>query len=162
MHSAVVSAIDTLKGPLHGGANEAVMKMLRDIGDVEKVEAYVENMIANKQKVMGFGHRVYKAKDPRAVILEEMSEELGTRSGDAKWFEMSRIVEEIFQPTVAAKGIYPNVDFYSRLDLPRHGHSRRYFHADFRLLARRRLDGAHHAAIRQQSHLPPQFRLCWP
>lgn len=113
MHSAVVAAINTLKGPLHGGANEAVMTMLRAIGDVDKAQSYVENMIANKQKVMGFGHRVYKAKDPRAVILEEMSEELARRSGDAKWFEMSRIVERTFQPTVAAKGVYPNVDFYS-------------------------------------------------
>ena len=113
MHSAVVAAINTLKGPLHGGANEAVMTMLRAIEDVNKAEAYVQNMIANKQKVMGFGHRVYKAKDPRAVILEEMSEELARRTGDSKWFEMSRIVERTFQPTVAAKGVYPNVDFYS-------------------------------------------------
>jgi citrate synthase len=113
MHSAVVAAINTLKGPLHGGANEAVMTMLRAIGEVDKAEAYVQNMIANKQKVMGFGHRVYKAKDPRAVILEEMSEELARLSGDSKWLEMSRIVERTFQPTVAAKGVYPNVDFYS-------------------------------------------------
>lgn len=113
MHSAVVAAINTLKGPLHGGANEAVMKMLRAIGDVNKAESYVQNMIANKQKVMGFGHRVYKAKDPRAVILEGMSEELAQQSGEGKWFEMSRIVEKTFQPTVASKGVYPNVDFYS-------------------------------------------------
>lgn len=113
MHSAVVSAINTLKGPLHGGANEAVMTMLRTIGDVDKAEAYVNDLISKKQKVMGFGHRVYKAKDPRAVILEGMSEELARRSGDAKWFEMSRIVEKTFQPHVAAKGVYPNVDFYS-------------------------------------------------
>ena len=113
LHSAVVAAINTLKGPLHGGANEAVMKMLRDIGEVDKAEAYVQNMVANKQKVMGFGHRVYKAKDPRAVILEEMSEELSKRTGDTKWFDMSRKVEATFQPYVAAKGIYPNVDFYS-------------------------------------------------
>jgi citrate synthase len=70
-------------------------------------------MIANKQKVMGFGHRVYKAKDPRAKILEQMSEELGKRVGNTKWFEMSRAVEETFQPLVAEKGIYPNVDFFS-------------------------------------------------
>src|SRR4028118_2115489 len=113
LHSAVTSAISTLKGPLHGGANEAVMNMLLDIRDVEHAEAYVQNLIANKQKVMGFGHRVYKAKDPRAVILEKMSEELGKRKGDTKWYEMSRKVEETFQPTVAEKGIFPNVDFYS-------------------------------------------------
>ena len=113
LHSAVVSAICTLKGPLHGGANEAVANMLMEIGDIENVEDYMTNLLAAKKKVMGFGHRVYKAKDPRAVILEHMSEELGKRRGESKWFEISHRVEEIFQPTVAAKGIFPNVDFYS-------------------------------------------------
>jgi len=113
MHSAIVSAIGTLKGPLHGGANEAVMKMLEEIGTLDNVDTYMEQLLAAKKKVMGFGHRVYKAKDPRAKILEKMSEELGQRSGKPEWFEMSRRVEEIFQPLVAAKGIYPNVDFFS-------------------------------------------------
>ena len=113
LHSAVVSAIGTLKGPLHGGANEAVMQMLSEIGEPENVPHYMENLLASKKKVMGFGHRVYKAKDPRAVILEKMSQELGKRSQETKWFDMSHAVEEIFQPTVAAKGIFPNVDFYS-------------------------------------------------
>ena len=113
LHSAVVSAINTLKGPLHGGANEAVMKMLEEIGDVDKAADYVANATTNKKKIMGFGHRVYKAKDPRAVILEKMSEELGRRAGNSKWFEMTRAVEEAFQPGVASKGIFPNVDFYS-------------------------------------------------
>ena len=113
LHSAVTSAIGTLKGPLHGGANEAVMKMLEEIGTLENVEPYIEKMLANKGKVMGFGHRVYKAKDPRAKILERMSQELGQRAGDTKWFEMTRAVEARFQPVVEAKGIFPNVDFYS-------------------------------------------------
>lgn len=113
LHSAVVSAIGTLKGPLHGGANEAVMKMLDEIGDLEHVDAYMGRLLANKQKVMGFGHRVYKAKDPRAKILEKMSEELGRRMGETKWFDMSQRVEDLFQPLVASKGIYPNVDFFS-------------------------------------------------
>ena len=113
LHSAIVSAICTLKGTLHGGANEAVMQMLQEIGEVENVAPYMEKLRADKKKVMGFGHRVYKAKDPRAVILEKMSEELGKRAGETKWFEMTRAVEEIFQPQVAEKGIYPNVDFYS-------------------------------------------------
>ncbi|HVF85487.1 MAG TPA: citrate synthase [Abditibacteriaceae bacterium] len=113
LHSSVVSAICTLKGSLHGGANEAVANMLMEIGDVENVEDYMKNLLAAKKKVMGFGHRVYKAKDPRAVILENMSEELGKRRDETKWFEISHRVEEIFQPTVAAKGIFPNVDFYS-------------------------------------------------
>jgi citrate synthase len=113
MHSAVVSAIGTLKGPLHGGANEQVMTMLEEIGDIDQVDEWMEQHLANKQKVMGFGHRVYRTKDPRAKILEKMSEELGKRMGNTKWFEMSRRVEELFQPTVASKGVYPNVDFYS-------------------------------------------------
>ncbi|PQV62559.1 citrate synthase [Abditibacterium utsteinense] len=113
LHSAVTSAIGTLKGPLHGGANEAVMQMLQEIGEVENVPHYMDNLRAEKKKVMGFGHRVYKAKDPRAVILEKMSEELGKRANDTKWFEMTRAVEAIFQPQVLAKGIFPNVDFYS-------------------------------------------------
>ncbi len=113
LHSAVVSAICTLKGSLHGGANEAVANMMMEIGDLSHVDDYMTNLLAAKKKVMGFGHRVYKAKDPRAVILEKMSEELGKRKGDTKWFQISHRVEEIFQPTVAAKGIFPNVDFYS-------------------------------------------------
>ncbi len=113
LHSAVVSAINTLKGPLHGGANEAVMKMLEEIGEVSHAADYVENAVANKKKIMGFGHRVYKAKDPRAVILERMSEELGKRANNTKWFEMTHAVEEAFQPKVAAKQLFPNVDFYS-------------------------------------------------
>ncbi len=113
LHSAVVSAINTLKGPLHGGANEAVMKMLEEIGDVSHAAEYVEDAVKNKKKIMGFGHRVYKAKDPRAVILEGMSEELGKRAGNSKWFEMTHAVEEAFQPKVAEKELFPNVDFYS-------------------------------------------------
>ncbi len=113
LHSAVVSAINTLKGPLHGGANEAVMQMLSEIGSADKAADYVENAAATKKKIMGFGHRVYKAKDPRAVILEKMSRELGTRAGDTKWFDITHAVEEAFQPKVREKGLFPNVDFYS-------------------------------------------------
>ena len=113
MHSAIVSAIGTLKGPLHGGANEAVMKMLREIESPESAASYVEEAVASKKKIMGFGHRVYKAKDPRAKILEAMSQQLGEQIGDTSWFEKSRAVEAAFQPRVAAKGIYPNVDFFS-------------------------------------------------
>jgi len=113
MHSAIVSAIGTLKGPLHGGANEQVMKMIAAIGSVDNVQPWLENFLAEKNKVMGFGHRVYKTKDPRAKILEKMSEELGKRTAQPQWYEISRKVEETFQPKVAAKGIYPNVDFYS-------------------------------------------------
>lgn len=113
LHSSVVSAIGTLKGPLHGGANEQVMKMLESIGEAERTDEWMAKYLASKQKVMGFGHRVYRAKDPRAKILEKMSEELGKRMNNTKWFDISRRVEQYFQPIVAAKGIYPNVDFYS-------------------------------------------------
>jgi citrate synthase len=113
MHSAIVSAIGTLKGPLHGGANEAVMKMLREIPDAASAAQYVEDAVESKKKIMGFGHRVYKAKDPRAKILEGMSKELGERIGDTSWFDKSVAVEAAFQPRVAPKGIYPNVDFFS-------------------------------------------------
>jgi citrate synthase len=113
MHSSVTSAIGTLKGPLHGGANEQVMLMLKEIGELENTDRWMEQYLASKQKVMGFGHRVYRTKDPRACILEKMSKELGQRVGNTKWYEMSHRVEELFQPVVAAKGVYPNVDFYS-------------------------------------------------
>lgn len=110
IYSAVVAAVGTLKGPLHGGANEQVMKMLLEIGEVEKAEAFVKDALAQKRKIMGFGHRVYRTKDPRAFILEEMSRELGRRAGQTKWFEMSQIIERVVNEE---KGLWPNVDFYS-------------------------------------------------
>jgi citrate synthase len=110
MHSAVTSAIGTLKGPLHGGANEQVMKMLLDIQTPENAEAYVRNLLAQKQKVMGFGHRVYHTEDPRATVLRKMSEDLGRRAGQLKWFEMSKKIEDLM---IREKKINANVDFYS-------------------------------------------------
>jgi len=110
MHSAITSAIGALKGPLHGGANERVMRMLLEIGSVDKAEDHVRGLLAERQKVMGFGHRVYRTKDPRATILRRMSEELGRRTGQVKWFEMSERIEELM---VREKGINANVDFYS-------------------------------------------------
>ena len=110
MHSAITSAIGALKGPLHGGANERVMRMLLEIGSVDKAEDYVRGLLARKEKVMGFGHRVYRTRDPRATILQEMSEELGRSTGQTKWFEMSQRIENLM---VSEKGINANVDFYS-------------------------------------------------
>ncbi len=110
MHSAITSAIGTLKGPLHGGANEQVMRMLLEIGSVEGAEAYVKNLLARKKKVMGFGHRVYRTEDPRATVLRKMSEELGRRTGQPQWYEMSRRIEETM---IREKNINANVDFYS-------------------------------------------------
>jgi citrate synthase len=113
MYSAVTTAIGTLKGPLHGGANEEVMHMLQEIGEIEKVDAYVRGKLARKERVMGFGHRVYKAYDPRATYLKTFAQRLAKDTGNEKLFEMSRRIEEIMHDAVAAKGIHPNVDFYS-------------------------------------------------
>lgn len=110
MYSAIVSAIGTLKGPLHGGANEGVIKNLLEIGSVEGVEPWVKNAFANKQKIMGFGHRVYRTIDPRATHLSEMSRKLGERTGETKWYEMSRKMEEV---VMREKHLNANVDFYS-------------------------------------------------
>ncbi|TAM83106.1 MAG: citrate synthase [Acidobacteria bacterium] len=110
MHSAITSAIGALKGPLHGGANERVMRMLLEIGSVDKAEDYLRGLLARREKVMGFGHRVYRTRDPRATILEKMSEELGHSAGQTKWFEMSQRIEGLM---IREKGINANVDFYS-------------------------------------------------
>ncbi|MEP6463739.1 MAG: citrate/2-methylcitrate synthase [Frankiaceae bacterium] len=110
MHSAVVAAIGTLKGPLHGGANEQVMRMLESIGSVEEVEAAVRSQLGAGQKVMGFGHRVYRTEDPRATHLRRLSERLGQLAGDTKYYEMSMVMEKI---VVEMKGLYPNVDFFA-------------------------------------------------
>jgi citrate synthase len=110
MYSSVTSAIGALKGPLHGGANEAVMKILLEIGDVPKAEEWTKNALAKKVKVSGFGHRVYRTEDPRATVLRRYSEQLGKHTGSLKWYEMSREVERVVRTNTK---VYPNVDFYS-------------------------------------------------
>jgi citrate synthase len=110
MYSAVTSGIGALKGPLHGGANEAVMRILLEIGEPSKVEAFVRNLFAQKKKIAGFGHRVYTTEDPRATHLRRMSQEASERTGQAKWFEMSAQIEEIVK---REKKLNANVDFYS-------------------------------------------------
>ncbi len=110
IYSAVTSAIGALKGPLHGGANEAVMRMLQQIGDVSKVDTYVHDVFAAKKKIPGFGHRVYHTEDPRATHLRRMSKEACERAGQSKWYEMSIRIEELVK---AEKKLNPNVDFYS-------------------------------------------------
>jgi citrate synthase len=111
IHSAITGALGALKGPLHGGANEAVMRMLFAI-DKEGSDptSYVANLLAQKKKISGFGHRVYHTEDPRATHLRKMSEELGKSSGNAKWFNMSRAIEKY---VLAEKKLNANVDFYS-------------------------------------------------
>ncbi len=111
MHSAITGAIGALKGPLHGGANEATMKLLFAIDKAgEDPVEHVRGMFARKEKISGFGHRVYTTEDPRATHLRRMSEELGTAAGNTKWFEMSRKIEAFVK---AEKKLNANVDFYS-------------------------------------------------
>ena len=110
MYSAITSAIGTLKGPLHGGANEGVIKMLQEIGSLDKVDNFVDDCLKNKKKIMGIGHRVYKVLDPRAPHLQRMAQQLGAKLGETKWLDMSERIAEIM---LRVKNLYPNVDFYS-------------------------------------------------
>lgn len=113
MYSAITAAVGSLKGPLHGGANTEVMTNLLEIGSLEKVEPWVMARLQNKGKVMGFGHRVYKTYDPRARLLSQYSEKLAQKTGNLKWYQMSREMERVMEREVASRGIYPNVDFFS-------------------------------------------------
>ncbi|MCW0217574.1 MAG: citrate synthase [Prosthecobacter sp.] len=120
MYSAISAAIGALKGPLHGGANEGVIHMLEEIGSPDKVDAWVEDALAQKKKIMGIGHRVYKVLDPRAPHLREMAIKLTAQLGEAKWIQMSERIAEIMRER---KGLNANVDFYSAtvyysLDIP--------------------------------------------
>lgn len=122
-YAVVASAVGTLAGPLHGGANEEVLNMLEEIGSVENVRPYVEKCLANKQRIMGFGHRVYKVKDPRAIILQDLAEQLFAKMGHDEYYEITVELEKVVEEYVGQKGIYPNVDFYSglvyrKLDIP--------------------------------------------
>jgi citrate synthase len=113
VHSTVVAGISTLKGPLHGGANAEVMKMLLDIGagaSPDRTDAYIRGKLARKEKIPGFGHRVYRTEDPRATHLRRMSKELGGKTDNTKWFETSERIEALVR---SEKKLYPNVDFYS-------------------------------------------------
>jgi citrate synthase len=110
MYAAVTGAIAALSGPLHGGANTNVMKMLLEIGDLENTESYIKQALLEKRKIMGFGHAVYRTEDPRATHLRKFSKEMGERAGDTKWYEMSLKVEELMK---REKGLNANVDFFS-------------------------------------------------
>ncbi len=110
IYAAITSAIGALSGPLHGGANEQVMRMLLRIGEVDNTETYIQAALERKERIMGFGHRVYKTEDPRATHLRTMSKELGERTGDSRWYEMSRLIEAYIKEN---KGLNANVDFYS-------------------------------------------------
>ena len=110
MYSAVTAALGALSGPLHGGANTAIMKILLEIGDVDRVEGYVSDALSKKKKIMGFGHAVYKTEDPRATHLRRFSKEMGERKGDSKWYEITAKLEAIMK---REKNLLPNVDAYS-------------------------------------------------
>jgi citrate synthase len=110
MYGAVTAGIAALAGPLHGGANTNVMKMLLEIGDLDNVDQWVENALAEKRKIMGIGHAVYKTEDPRATWLRKFSRKMAEKTGVFKWFEMSQRIEQIMREK---KGMFPNVDFYS-------------------------------------------------
>ncbi len=110
IYSAITAAIGTLKGPLHGGANEGVIHMLQEIGTLDKVDAYIDQALAQKRKIMGIGHRVYKVLDPRAPILKAMAVQLSSELGEPKWIEMSERIAALMKEK---KGLHANVDFYS-------------------------------------------------
>ena len=110
LYSSIMAAIGTLKGPLHGGANERVMRMLQEIGSMDHIEPFLKEALAEKRKVMGFGHRVYKEGDPRAKILREMSRQITAEIGQPQLYEMSVRIDDVMQ---REKGLLPNVDFYS-------------------------------------------------
>jgi citrate synthase len=112
-YTVVASSIGALKGPLHGGANEEVVQMLKEIGSPERARRYVEDKIRGKHKLMGFGHRVYKVKDPRATVLQGLCERLFKESAPSPLYEIALEVEETARDLLQGKGIYPNVDFYS-------------------------------------------------
>jgi citrate synthase len=112
-YTVVASSIGALKGPLHGGANEEVVQMLREIGTPDRAKDYLVRKLAAKQKIMGFGHRVYKVKDPRAVILQKLCERLFRESGTSPLYEVALAVERAAGELLDGKGVHPNVDFYS-------------------------------------------------
>lgn len=114
-YAVVASAVGTLAGPLHGGANEDVLSMLEEIGSPDQAGPFLGRAIANKQKIMGFGHREYKVKDPRAVILQGLAEQLFSHFGADAMYDVARKLEEAAAKRLGPKGIYPNVDFYSGL-----------------------------------------------
>jgi citrate synthase len=109
----ISAAIGTLTGPLHGGANEEVLDMLEEIGDITKVRAWCDDAIAHKKKIMGFGHRVYKVKDPRATVLQDLAERVFADVGRPPLYDIAVEMEKVMAEKLGPKGIYPNVDFYS-------------------------------------------------
>lgn len=120
-YTVVASSIGALKGPLHGGANEEVVQMLREIGKPSQARAYLEAKLKARERLMGFGHRVYKTKDPRAVVLQQLCERLFSECGTSPLYEVALEVERVGNELLGEKGLYPNVDFYSGIVYDRLG-----------------------------------------
>lgn len=120
-YTVIASSIGTLEGPLHGGANEAVIHMLEEIGSVDRVTAFLDQKLAKKEKIMGFGHRIYKVKDPRAIVLQDLAQQLENHPHTNTLFTIARAVELEMEKRVGGKGIRPNVDFYSGIIYHRMG-----------------------------------------
>ncbi|HBE58948.1 MAG TPA: citrate synthase [Cyanobacteria bacterium UBA11159] len=114
-YAVVASAVGTLAGPLHGGANEEVIDMLEEIGSIENVRSYIDDCLKYKKKIMGFGHRVYKVKDPRATILQDLAEQMFEKFGHDKYYDIALELERVVEEKLGHRGIYANVDFYSGL-----------------------------------------------
>jgi citrate synthase len=112
-YSVVAAAVGTLSGPLHGGANEEVLDMLEEIGEPAKAAGWLEHAVATKKKIMGMGHRVYKVKDPRATVLQELAEHVFAESGKPARYDLALQLESAAVKILGPKGIYPNVDFFS-------------------------------------------------
>jgi len=141
-YSVICAAIGTLSGPLHGGANEEVLEMLDKIGPASNARAWLEQAVAKKAKIMGFGHRVYKVKDPRATVLQELAENVFAETSRPALYELAVELERVAAGILGPKGIYPNVDFYSGIVYQVAGHPARPVHADLRDRPRLRLAGA--------------------
>jgi len=112
-YTCISAAIGALSGPRHGGANEAVLKMLDEIGSVDRVEPYLNEKLAKKEKIPGLGHRIYKTKDPRATLLQKLYVQLMQEEGEDDTYRIARRIEELVRDTLGKKGVWPNVDFYS-------------------------------------------------
>ena len=148
IYSGIVAAIGTLKGPLHGGANEEAWKVLEQVGSPENAERWIHDALARKERIMGFGHRVYKTGDPRAAILKTYCIELAEEVGDDRW---ERIAEPIEQAVTDAEEPAAQRRLAQRPALSLHGAGDRPLHADLRHGPGRRLGGPHHRATRPQS-----------
>jgi hypothetical protein len=157
-YSAITSAIGTLKGPLHGGANEGVIQMLEEIGSEDKVDAYIEKKLANKEKIMGIGHRVYKTLDPRAPHLQRMAVKLSEKLGDPKWINMSERIAPVNEgkeePERECRFLFRDSLLFVR-------HPDRLVHSCLRHCPLRRLVRTRSRAARGQSPLPSAERIYW-